>query len=337
MRWFLALLCTIVALGLLWQWTLGSKDIPLTPGPIALKATVLPLESGAPERTALGPLHFIAAWDLTSTSPSFGGLSAVTVEDDGTLLALSDTGVLTRLGRPPLPGGRPGLRALPTLAQEANQARWTFDSESMARDPVTGQHWVAFELSQRICRYAPDFSRVEACRRSRPMKGWPATGGPESMVRLADGRFIVISELADGPDAGNDMLLFSGDPAERATPLPLRMNYLAPAGYHPTDAVQLDATHLLVLNRRLTLHQGFTAVLALLDISGMKQGAMLRPVELARLAPPVLADNFEGLALERRAGRTLLWVLSDDNHKFFQRTLLLQFALPDDLVAQAGR
>ena len=43
-------------------------------------------------------------------------------------------------------------------------------------------------------------------------------------------------------------------------------------------------------------------------------------------------DNFEGLALRRdRAGRTLLYLVSDDNFVPLQRTLLLQFRLIDDL------
>jgi hypothetical protein len=40
-----------------------------------------------------------------------------------------------------------------------------------------------------------------------------------------------------------------------------------------------------------------------------------------------LADNFEGLAITREGSRIILWIASDDNHEFFQRTLLLKFAL----------
>jgi hypothetical protein len=39
-------------------------------------------------------------------------------------------------------------------------------------------------------------------------------------------------------------------------------------------------------------------------------------------------DNMEGLAIHQDAGgRTILTVVSDDNHNAFQRTLILQFAL----------
>jgi hypothetical protein len=42
-------------------------------------------------------------------------------------------------------------------------------------------------------------------------------------------------------------------------------------------------------------------------------------------------DNMEGLAVHAdEAGRTILTIVSDDNHSFLQRTLILQFALAED-------
>ena len=40
-------------------------------------------------------------------------------------------------------------------------------------------------------------------------------------------------------------------------------------------------------------------------------------------------DNMEGVAVTANAaGETVITLISDDNFSFFQRTLLLQFALP---------
>jgi hypothetical protein len=83
-----------------------------------------------------------------------------------------------------------------------------------------------------------------------------------------------------------------------------------------------------VVNRRLTLQNLFTATIAIVDLpSTLEPGMTLKARTLARLAPPLLADNFEGIAVSREGGRTILWVISDDNHEFFQRTLLLKFGL----------
>jgi len=45
------------------------------------------------------------------------------------------------------------------------------------------------------------------------------------------------------------------------------------------------------------------------------------------LAPPQIADNFEGLAVDVRNGRTRIWLVSDDNFLPQQRTYLLEFEL----------
>ena len=50
--------------------------------------------------------------------------------------------------------------------------------------------------------------------------------------------------------------------------------------------------------------------------------------ELARLQPPFIEENFEGLDVRRdRKGRTLVYVISDDNFFSLQKTILLLFAL----------
>ena len=73
----------------------------------------------------------------------------------------------------------------------------------------------------------------------------------------------------------------------------------------------------------------FTATVAIVELpETWAPGAILKARTLARLAPPMLADNFEGMAVTREQGRPILWIISDDNHEFFQRTLLLKFALP---------
>jgi hypothetical protein len=49
--------------------------------------------------------------------------------------------------------------------------------------------------------------------------------------------------------------------------------------------------------------------------------------ELLRLDPPLPSDNYEGLAVLRHEGRTLVAMVSDNNENRLQRTLLLLFEL----------
>jgi hypothetical protein len=52
---------------------------------------------------------------------------------------------------------------------------------------------------------------------------------------------------------------------------------------------------------------------------------MIETEEVAAFDPPLTRDNMEGLAVTQEAGRTILWISSDDNLIPLQRTLLLKF------------
>ena len=312
-------------------WKTLKKPSRLADGPIAISMKPLVLDSAEPTRTTLGSLHFLGAWQLTGPDRSFGGLSSLQIHPDGMVWALSDSAVMVVFPQPGAPG-KAWAKRLPVFEHKPGTKREHVpeDSESMVFDPVTGRTWIGFELVQIICRYSARLAKVERCRSWPEMKDWTSTASIETMAHLPDGRFLVIAEGAVGNRPGRDALLFAGDPVDQATPRPVRMHYIPPVGYDPTDAVAIGHGKLLVLNRRATIYDGFTAIITLVDIGSMKPGGTLTGKVVARLAPPVLADNFEGLALERGSnGQRILWVVSDDNHLFFQRTLLLKFALPD--------
>ena len=305
------------------------KPETVRPGLLLVAARALPLDSGDPAVRRVGALDYLGGWELTSRDKGFGGISALLALPGGDMLALSDSGVLMGFHA----GGgesvrRPFIAPLPIRPQDRHRPWWTWDSEALAHDPSTDRYWVGFELQQAVCRYAPGFARVEACRTWPALVAWPKTGSIESLARLPDGRFVAIGEMGMTADGRHDTLLFAGDPADVATPAPVHLRYSPPQGYRPTDAVALDSRHLLVLNRRLTLQSLFTATIAIVDLpERIEAGAELKARTLARLAPPLLADNFEGMAVSREGNRTIIWIISDDNHESFQRTLLVKLGM----------
>lgn len=307
----------------------NSKPEAVRPGALLVAARALPLDMHDPAVRRVGSLDYLGGWELTSDNPGFGGISALLALSGGDMLALSDSGVLMGFHT----GGgestrRPFIAPLPIRAQDRDRPWWAWDSEAMTHDRVSDRYWVGFELQQAICRYAPGFARVEACRTWPELVAWPKTGSIESLARLPDGRFIAIGEMGMTADGRHDALLFAGDPADAATPAPIHVRYAPPQGFRPTDAVALDARRLLVLNRRLTLQSLFTATIAIIDLpERIEAGAELKARTLARLAPPLLADNFEGMAVSREDGRDVVWIISDDNHESFQRTLLLKLGM----------
>jgi hypothetical protein len=307
------------------------KRLPPAMSGLNIHVQPLALDSSHPERRAVGALTLLGAWALTSKNALFGGISSMHVADDGGILALSDGGVLFGFDVDGRSGRRPFVASLPVRAGERDWPMWKWDSEALQYDAATGRYWVGFELIQRICRYAPALARVESCASPPALRAWPDVGSVEALARLPDGRFIAFSEMGFGPHGGNDVLLFQGDPADAATPAPAHLGYIPPQGYKPTDAVWLGKNRLLVLNRRVTPYDGFTAVLALVELPELKEAVVLRAQAIARFAPPILADNFEALALSHEKGRTIVWIASDDNHMYFQRSLLLKLALPAEL------
>lgn len=276
-----------------------------------------------------GELALAGAWELTSPHGWFGGFSALVPAEGAALFAGTDRGFLLDLD---LSGDAP--RAVPGTFRFAGispRGRKEYvDLESLARDPATGTLWAGFEYDNLIVRTAANGT----CRISAPpeMADWSANSGPETMERLADGRFLVIAE---GPDEGSDTLhtalLYPGDPVEGGKPLVSR--YAAPADYDPVDAAQLPDGRVLILLRRVrySIPAQFDTAIALADPGEIREGAVWQARIIERLEGGIFADNFEGIAYVPSAGDPMrgdVWVITDDNFSIFQRSLLVKFDWP---------
>lgn len=304
---------------------LASTSMVAAPDPHeAIMARAVALDISDPAQTRVGALRYLGGWVLTSRHPAFGGISAIDVRA-GHFLALSDAGVGMRFRFDGKTISDPVFQALPagpgTGAEKIDR-----DSESMVVDHEGGHIWAGFERWNTIWRYSADLSRAEAHAEPPAMADWPWNDGPESMVRLRDGRFIVIAETATGPDGSTTALLFPGDPTTPGAK-PLRFFYRAPEGFKPTDAAQLPDGRLIVLNRRYTPLTGVAAALTIINPGSITADVVLEGAVVARLRPPQIVDNMEALSVEQEAGRTILWIASDDNFNPLQRTILLKFAL----------
>jgi hypothetical protein len=280
----------------------------------AIRATPLSLDRADPARVRLGPLRYLGGWELASNDQRFGGLSAM-LWRGGRLIALSDAGTVFSIGFVAgVPVGRV-LRDLPA-GPGTGRNKADRDSESLTSDPATGRMWAGFEGFNQIWRYDSAFTAAESHAAPRAMAKWPVNGGPEAMVRLADGRFLIFSEEAAGPDKSTALLIFAGDPT-------------APGASPAVDG------RLLLLHRRFSLMEGLSATIAILDPAAIRPGHAVAAREIARLASPLTIDNMEAIAVTEEAGRTIIWLASDDNFSPLQRTLLLKFALIEPSPQQA--
>ena len=146
------------------------------------------------------------------------------------------------------------------------------------------------------------------------------------MARLADGRFIVLSEgdsrwLAEGGPG----LVFDADPTAGAEALSFR--FVPPPGFNPVDMAALPDGRVLVLLRAVEwgVPPAFVGKLVVADPAEIREGQAWPWRALADLRDPLPTDNYEGLAVEVDAsGAAILWLISDDNQMRVQRTLLLK-------------
>ena len=92
----------------------------------------------------------------------------------------------------------------------------------------------------------------------------------------------------------------------------------------------LDDGDLLVLERRYSPGWGVGVRLRRIDGSTIAPGAVVDGETLMEAGLAQQIDNMEGLDVHRDAtGRTILTLVSDDNHSILQRTLILQFAFDE--------
>ncbi|MXP15280.1 esterase-like activity of phytase family protein [Altererythrobacter confluentis] len=283
----------------------------------AVQVTPLPLDV----RHAAS-IDIVRGWRLTSQNDHFGGYSALLALPGGTLLAASDRGRSLRLH---VSDQGPVAAGMGFMSGTSDTDKHLVDIESMTRDPATGRIWVGYEGANAIDRLDGDMAGATRVRPTA-MQRWSENSGAEAMVRLADGRFIV---LAEGSRRASDTafpgVLFASDPIGGGAGQTFR--FAAPDNYRPVDMVQIPDGRVLVLVRRfhLGLPPRFTTRLMVADPADIRAGGLWKGTVIASFAAPLPSDNYEGIAVRPRAdGRLDLWMISDDNRASFQQTLLLQ-------------
>lgn len=306
---------------------LAPLPLAVHPGPQRVTATPVPLDPRDPGRNQLGKLQYLGGWVLKGSDRRFGGVSSMTLQD-GHFVMLSDGGVVTRFRF----DGHAGpvadyaMSELPDGPGDGTR-KVDRDSESSTFDPASGHVWAGFETRNQIWRYTKGFAQADGHVAPKAMSKWPRNEGAEAMVRLRDGRFLVFAETKMRPDGSHVALLFPGDPVEGAEPV--EFGYRGPAHFAPTDAAQLPDGRVVVLHRRFGIPAGFAAAITIIDPNAIRPGGVVTGTPVAMFAPPLTVDNMEALAIEQQGGWTILWVASDDNYFFGERTLLLKFALPN--------
>ena len=281
-----------------------------------------------------GPV-LTGVWQLRSPNTGFGSYSALIATGGNQLLAISDHGQFLRF---PMPGTPGGTVALGPVLPGRDQYKPLQDMESATRDPATGAIWLGLEFSQSILRFDKDLAGPREVR-PKAMQNWRSNGGAEAMARLADGRFVVLSENVPRGAKLRAGLLFAGDPIVSGEPQ--EFSFVPPGGYDPSDMAQLPDGRVLILLRGLKLFPpGFAIRLVLADPADLLPGREWKWRDVGAIESPIPIDNYEGLAVTggEKGSPLTLWVISDDNGALLlQRSLLLRFEWSPPARAQAAK
>lgn len=264
-------------------------------------------------------------WALSSDNAHFHGFSALVSLGDDRLLAASDRARLMEFSIPDAPGNPARFFFFPG---RSDGPRFSVDLEGVTRDPASGTLWASYEQSMLIERLDRQGNLKSA--KQPAMADWPGNGGPETILRLPDGRFVVLAEAASGADGtGRAGLIYDRDPLQGGSPA--KFTFAPPKGYSPVDAANLPDGKVLILVRRVVfgLPPRFATALVLVDPAELAEGEIWSGEIVARMGGPDLDENFEGIAaVTTQSGATKLYLIADDNQSAFQKTLLLEIDWP---------
>ena len=295
---------------------------------------VHPIESFAVSGTdgEDAPLRFLGGLQLLSDNGDFGGLSGIDMLDRETAFLIGDSGTFVRARLVRDEDGRLTDLAdseIGSLFPDGDGSKRQGDAEDIAFDPTDPGRGIVVRERQANAMLA--FEMVDG----RPNNFEPTRVGAEDRIlRSNRGLESVAYPPPTSPLAG-EIVTIAERPPRGQIDIPAWIVGVGPFSIVRHDDFDVSSARflpngdLLLLERR----QYFGWGMRLRRIAGAEIAVGARVdgdylLDAGRLSG---IDNMEGLAIHvDNMGRTILTIVSDDNHSILQRTLILQFALDED-------
>ena len=319
------------------QWRSTNQD-----GPVSVQAQPVPLFPGASplEQPTVGKLIFRGGVHLKSGNRNFGGLSGFHVDrsgksfvaitdaanwvmgqlhydKDGRLVGIHDTAFDPILG-PPGISLRPNER----------------DSEGLS--VIGNEAYVSFERVPRITRYRLDtpnhVGRGSDIIRFDTIDGLRSNKSLEGLAHLADGSLIAMVER-DYPTFSETSDRQPADHGSETIPgFIIRGTEAEEFRIRRTDTLDVTGIDILgetayILERYYSPSDGLRIRLSQVEASNLFAGVLIDTQELAQFDSAThKIDNFEGISVRPGPdGRIFVYIVSDNNFSFNQKTLLYMF------------
>lgn len=270
------------------------------------------------DKGALNPhVRYVGGYEITAHGTSqVDGLSDLQLTPDGDSLqveAISDLGAGVTFAM--MPDGKGGLLESPVRIEllrdkegKTSINRDFNDAEDIALNPVTGERFVSFERFQRIMAYAPG-TAWGGTPRQLPLSGLPVFPNNEGMEGLSFFHEASGDNLLIGVEAGGFWRCPLSTFACTAVEGPAVPGFL----YMLSSLAPLpdDDRAILALYRYYDPFNGPRNVVRLLRLEGNR---LVKVADLARVAPPLPYDNYEGVAAVKTGTGYRLYLICDGLH-----------------------
>ncbi|MGE0740177.1 MAG: esterase-like activity of phytase family protein [Hyphomonadaceae bacterium] len=317
----------LLSLALLAACSQSAADAPIADQWRAVEVTATPVEFGA-ER--VGALIFRGGVELRSEDVAFGGLSGLEIIEDNRLIAISDDGHWFE-GRLSLDenGALIGVADMRVALMRGEDGepfanKRAGDSEGLAQLP-DGRFAVSFEQTQTLRIYDLNrdgpFGAAHAGPRLADVRRLPDNAGLEALAASETGALLVGAE-----GGGGETTLWLA-PLDANGPAPPIAHYALAPGFSLTSLDRLPSGGFVALERFYAPVIGPRARVTRFSEDAVRaRNGEVDADLLALIEPPLALDNFEGVAAVARSdGGVRLYIVSDNNFRDSQRTLLLAF------------
>jgi hypothetical protein len=283
-------------------------------GPVAVDSVTVPLDPKDPSADAVGGFHYAGGVQLTSRQTNqLHEMSDLVVTEDGKLIAVSDEGLFLE-ARIVLDERKRlvGLTDAVLSRLTGEDGKPLFDSALTDAEGVAllpgGDRLVSFERRARVWLY-------------------PQNGGPPRAVPSPEVSFpwnASLEALSADPDAGEDAYVVGAEESGETWNCRVTVPCLKGPTVEKPGEFGLVAMERLAGDRTAYLLRAYDPVRGSRITLKILQGSSV--IARMDLALPMTVDNFEGVtSVPGAGGARRFYLMSDDNARASQRTLLLAF------------
>lgn len=308
----------------------STVDVPVT------ARTITAFKAGS-DQTRFGKLEFVGGLILSSPESLFGAISSIRFLDrEKSFLAVLDTGHWLRgaieRDRSGKLSGISGVRIDMMLDESGQPATRKVDMDAEGLAVRDGRAFVSYEQYPRI-----DIYPLDALATAKPAGRLPHLIPDHEFRRNAGMETLALSP-ADSPLKGAMVTVAEASVDSRGNlfaailegPRKGLFSVVKGGSYSVTDGVFLANGDLLLLERRFNLAEGVGMRIRRIAGDSIRPGAVVDGEILMEADLSYQIDNMEGIDIIRAAdGSTHLILVSDDNHSFLQRNVMLEFKLLD--------